>query len=103
MFLSEIEFLRTILAGTCGMFDWTLFDNSNQTKVFRRPKKLGCSTQNMFDDKIDNKINSYFNFENWQLSNITLVELNQESDYVWLMLCLTNVMFNNGQKLYIFC
>jgi hypothetical protein len=33
------------------------------------------------------------------LSNITLVELNQESDYVRLMLCLANVMFNNGRKL----
>ena len=41
-----------IVASTCGMFDWTLFDNSNQRKVVRRPKKLGCSTQIMFDGKL---------------------------------------------------
>ena len=29
---------------TVGMFDWTLFDNSNQTKDVRRPSKGG-----MFD------------------------------------------------------
>ena len=68
----------------------------------------------------------YVRRQNWQLSNIklielnqksdyvrlilistkllnrTLIELNQESDYVRLMLCLTNVMFNNGQKMYIY-
>jgi hypothetical protein len=48
-------------------------------------------------------INSYFDFENGQLSNIKLIELNQESDYVRLILCSTNVMFNNGRELYIFC
>ena len=79
---------------------------------------MGCSTQIMFDGKLtivehkinQNKserwlcsINSYFDFENGQLSNIKLIKLNQESDYVRLMLCSTNVMFNNGQKLYIFC
>ncbi len=46
-------------------------------------------------------INSYFDFKNGQLSNIKLIKLNQESDYVRLILCLTNVMFNNEQKLYI--
>jgi hypothetical protein len=98
------------------MFDWRLFDNSNRTKVVRRPKKLGCLTQIMFDGKVTivkhkiNRtksercsINSYFDIENGQLSNIKLIKLNQESDYVRLMLCSTNVMFNNGQKLYIFC
>ena len=30
-------------------------------------------------------INSYFDLENGQLSNIKLIELNQESDYVQLM------------------
>ncbi len=30
-------------------------------------------------------INSYFDFENGQLSNIKLIKLNQESDYVWLI------------------
>ncbi len=99
-------FISILLQGTCGMFDWTLFDNSNRRKVVRRPKELGCSTRIMFDGKLTivehkinrNKsekwlcsINSYFDFENWQLSNITLVELNQVSDYVWLMLCSTNV------------
>ncbi len=39
-------------------------------------------------------INSYFDLENGQLSNIKLIELNQESDYVRLMLCSTNVMFD---------
>jgi hypothetical protein len=39
---------------TVGMFDWRLFDNSNRTKVVWRPKKLGCSTRIMFDDKTDN-------------------------------------------------
>ena len=81
-------------------------------------QKLGCSTQIMFDGKLTivehriNRtksekwlcsINSYFDFENEQLSNKKLIELNQESDYVRLILCLTNVMFNNGRKLYIFC
>ena len=45
---------------TVGMFDWRLFDNSNRTKVVRRPKKLGCSTQIMFDGKltiVEHKIN----------------------------------------------
>jgi hypothetical protein len=45
---------------TVGMFDWRLFDNSNRTKVVRRPKKLGCSTQIMFDRKltiVEHKIN----------------------------------------------
>ena len=103
---------------TVGMFDWRLFDNSNQTKVVWRPKKLGCSTQIMFDGKltiVEHKINrtkserwlclinSYFDFENGQLPNIKLIEHNQESDYIRLMLCSTKVMFNNGQKLYIFC
>ncbi len=32
-------------------------------------------------------IYSYFDDENLQLSNITLVELNQESNYIRLMLC----------------
>ncbi len=48
-------------------------------------------------------VNSYLDFENGQLSNIKLIEHNQESDYVQLILCSTNVMFNNGQKLYTFC
>ena len=39
---------------TVGMFNWTLFHNSNWTKVVWQPKKLGCSTRIMFDDKIDN-------------------------------------------------
>jgi hypothetical protein len=30
--------------GTCGMFDWSLFDNSNQTSFVLRPSKVG-----MFD------------------------------------------------------
>jgi hypothetical protein len=30
---------------TVGMFDLKLFDNSNRTKVVRRPKMLGCSTR----------------------------------------------------------
>ncbi len=75
---------------------------------------MGCSTQIMFNGKstiVEHKINrtkserwlcsinSYFNFENGQLSNIKLIELNQESDYVRLILCSTNVMFNNGQEL----
>ncbi len=45
---------------TVGMFDWRLFDNSNRTKVVRRPKKLGCLTQIMFDRKltiVEHKIN----------------------------------------------
>jgi hypothetical protein len=99
------------------MFDWRLFDNSNRTKVVRRPKKLGCSTQIMFDRKLtvtEHKINrtksekwlcsiiSYFDFENGQLSNIKLIKLNQESDNVRLILCSTNVMFNNGRELYIY-
>ena len=29
---------------TVGMFDWTLFDNSNRTSYVRRPSKVG-----MFD------------------------------------------------------
>ena len=93
---------------TVGMFDWRLFDNSNRTKVVRRPKKLGCSTQIMFDGKltiVEHKINrtksekwlcsinSYFDFENEQLSNKKLIELNQESDYVRLILCSINCMF----------
>jgi hypothetical protein len=72
----------------------------------------------MFDGKltiVEHKINqtkserwlcsiySYFDFENGQLSNIKLIKLNQESDYDRLMLFSTNVMFNYGQKLYIFC
>ena len=32
-------------------------------------------------------INSYFDFENGQLSNIKVIKLNQKSDYVRLMLC----------------
>ncbi len=93
---------------------WRLLGCSNRTKVVRQPKKLGCSTQIMFDGKltiVEHKINrtksekklcsinSYFDFENGQLSNIKLIELNQESDYVQLILCSTNVMFNNGRKL----
>jgi len=53
-------------------------------------ENLGCSTQIMFDRKltiVEHKINetksemwlysinSYFNFENWQLLNITLIQL----------------------------
>jgi len=34
---------------TGGMLDWTLFGNS---KVVRQPKKLGFSTQIMFDGKL---------------------------------------------------
>ncbi len=79
---------------------------------------MGCSTQIMFDEKstiVEHKINrtkserwlcsinSYFDFENGLLSNIKLIEHNQESDYVRLILCSTNVMFNNGRELYIFC
>ncbi len=81
-----------------------MFNNLNWTKVVQQPKKLGCLTQIMFDGKLtilEHKINqtkserglcsinSYFNFEKWQLSNITLIKL-----YVWLMLCLTNVIFD---------
>ena len=76
----NITLLMLIQMATVGMFDWRLFDNSNRTKVVWWPIKLGC----------------------WQLSNIKLIELNQESDYVRLMLCSTNVMFNNVEKLYIF-
>jgi hypothetical protein len=79
---------------------------------------LGCSTQIMYDGKstiVEHKINwtkserwlclinSYFDFENGQLLNIKLIKLNQESDYVRLILCSTYVMFNNGRELYIFC
>jgi hypothetical protein len=108
--------LRTM--ATVGMFDWRLFDNSNRTKVVQRPKKLGCLTQIMCDRKstiVKHKINrtkserwlcsinSYFDFENGQLLIIKLIKLNQESGYVRLILCSTNVMFNNGRELYIFC
>jgi hypothetical protein len=46
--------------GTCGMFDWTLFDNSNRTKVVQRPKswdvRLGlCSTTKL--TIVEHKIN----------------------------------------------
>ncbi len=66
---------------TVGMFDWRLFDNSNRTKVVRRPKKLGCSTQIMFDGKltiVEHKIN----------------RLNQKYDYVQLILISTLKMDN---------
>ncbi len=36
------------------------------------------------------------------VSNLTLVKLNKESDYVQEMLCSPNFMYNNGQKLYVF-
>jgi hypothetical protein len=117
-FQIKTVFSSVIPKATVGMFDWRLFDNSNRTKVVWRPKKLGCLTQIMFNGKltiVEHKINrtklerwlcsinSYFGFENGQLSNIKLIKLNQESDYVWLMLCSTNVMFNNAWKLYILC
>ncbi len=54
------NFTLDISLATVGMFDWRLFDNSNRTKVVRRPKKLGCSTQIMLDGKltiIEHKIN----------------------------------------------
>jgi hypothetical protein len=53
-----LQFLAEM--ATVGMFDWRLFDNSNRTKVVRRPKKLGCSTQIMFNGKltiVEHKIN----------------------------------------------
>jgi hypothetical protein len=62
---------RVFYLGTCGMFDWSLFDNSNWTKVVWRPKKLGCLAQIKFD---------------WQFSNIKLIKLNQKGDYVQLIL-----------------
>ena len=55
---SAISF--AILVATVGMFDWRLFDNSNGTKIVQQPKKLGCSTQIMFDGKltiVEHKIN----------------------------------------------
>ncbi len=68
----------------------------------------GCSTiqieQKLFDDLKSWDVRlKLCSTENWQLSNIKLIELNQESDYVRLILCSTNVMFNNGWELYIFC
>ncbi len=52
LFYQNCKIFRAISKGTCGMFDWTLFDNSNRRKVVRRPKKLGCSTGIMFDRKL---------------------------------------------------
>jgi hypothetical protein len=56
----NITILFVVIMATVGMFDWRLFDNSNRTKVVRRPKKLGCLTQIMFDGKltiVEHKIN----------------------------------------------
>ena len=77
------------------MFDSIMFDEKStivEHKINRtKSERWLCS------------INSYFDFENGQLSNIKLIEHNQESDYVQQILCSTNVMFNNGWELYIFC
>jgi hypothetical protein len=35
------------LPGACGIFDWTLFDNSNRRKVVRRPAKVGMFDLNL--------------------------------------------------------
>ncbi len=50
-----------------------------KTKVVRRPKKMGCLTQIMFDEKV---------------TIVELIELNQKDDYVWLILISTLKMDN---------
>ncbi len=88
-----------IISGTCGMFDWTLFDNSNQTKVVRQPKKLGCSPTKLtiqIKQKLFDNLKSWdVRRQNWQLSNKKLIELSQKGDYVWLILISTLIVEQN--------
>ncbi len=82
------DILLAIYLATGGMFDWTLLDNWNQRKVVQRPKKLGCSTQVMFNRKLkifEHKfnqtklgrwlcsINSYVDFDYWTLAVVPSV------------------------------
>jgi hypothetical protein len=59
-----------VLMGAGATFDWTLLDNSNRRKVARQPSKVV-----MFDSDLVQRGSR-------QLSNIKLVKLNQENNYV---------------------
>jgi len=72
--------------------------------LFYTHEKLGCSTGIKFEGLLTiighniSQTPSRIKFDNilvwlW-LSNITLVKLNQGGDYVWLIFCSTNVMFD---------
>jgi hypothetical protein len=66
------------------MFDWTLFDNSNQRKDVRWPSKVA-----MFDSDLVRLIQPEFDLK--IESNKTLIELNLAFDLVRLILISTNL------------